>query len=110
MIGFLKDRIEIQSRTTEVNVRGGFSYGFSSVGERWAAISPVSQTDVNRYREYQVETDTRILLRYDPDESMRPKAGDRLIYGDNVIEVTAVIDTLYNKDYLELLGVTVYEH
>jgi SPP1 family predicted phage head-tail adaptor len=109
MIGFLKERVTLQSQYAEDNGRGGFRYEYGNTDDFWASIQPLSQSEQTRYREYSVETNVRVLVRYNPDRTKVPKAGDRLLYRDLVIEVKAVVDSLNNRDYVELLGATVYE-
>jgi head-tail adaptor len=109
MIGLLKERVALLRRTAVDNERGGFKYTYAPVGEYWAAFLPLSQSEINKYREYQVETNIGITLRRDPDSTRRPIAGDRLTWHDITIEVTGVVDSLYNKDYVEVLGVTLRE-
>lgn len=107
MIGELNRRVIIQKRRTIDNGRGGFTFEYDTVGNTWAAIMPMNQIEINRYREADIETNARIIVRYNPDAEMRPQAEDRLLNAFKTYRVIGVIDSMNNRDYLELLAVTV---
>jgi SPP1 family predicted phage head-tail adaptor len=106
MIGELNKRITLYRREAVDNGRGGFTYDFDKVGSYWAAVMPMDQTEISKYREVSVQTNARIVMRYNPDEFKRPKAGDRVMMAFNTFDIVGVVDSLNNGDYIELLAVT----
>lgn len=105
MIGELNKRIELLRQERTVNKRGGTTFSYDTVGEFWAAIIPLSQGEQNKYREAEIVTNVRFIMRRDPDENRRPKAGSHIRWGLKGYKVVAVLDSM-DSNYLELLGVT----
>lgn len=106
MIGELNKRITLMRREATENGRGGFTFNYDKVGSFWAAVMPLSQTEINRYKEASIETNARIIMRYNPNEFQRPKAGDRIMRAFTTFEIVGVVDSISNGDYLEILAVT----
>jgi SPP1 family predicted phage head-tail adaptor len=107
MIGELRSIVTIYDRQQVDNGRGGFTFDYVKVGKRWAGIHPMSNSEVTKYREEGIETNVRMFFRYNPDPNMNPKLNGRIYFGSNTCyEIVGVIDSITNRDYLEVLGVT----
>lgn len=106
MIGELNRRITLYKREEVANGRGGFAFNYVDAGNFWAGIMPLSQVEINKYKEADIETNARLVMRYNPSSFKRPKAGDRIGRGFLTYEVVGVVDNISNGDYLEILAVT----
>jgi SPP1 family predicted phage head-tail adaptor len=99
MIGILKNRVLVKKETKVANGRGGFSTNEVDIGERWAAILPMSSRELAQYMQKEKEADTRILMRRDPaiDSSCV------IYYGNYRFYVDQVIDRLDHSNYMDLI-------
>lgn len=81
-------------------------FDYDSIGNAWVAILPLNQVEINRYKQADIVTNARIIMRANPDWNL--KAGDRIVAGTfTTYQIVSVLDTLNNGDYFELLAVTV---
>jgi SPP1 family predicted phage head-tail adaptor len=99
MIGLLKKRVLVKKETKVPNGRGGYSTNEIEVGQRWAAILPMSSRELGQFMQKEKEADTRIVMRFDQDLD----TSCVIYYKNNRYRVDQVIDRLDHSDYMELI-------
>lgn len=100
MIGLLSNRITLKKFDKIPNGRGGTISREREIGERWAAVLPMTYSEQARYKQDDKQIDTRILMRHDPELST-----DCIVYfKDRRFIVEQVIDRLRHSEYTELIA------
>jgi SPP1 family predicted phage head-tail adaptor len=99
MIGLLKNRVLVKRENKVPNGRGGFSISEIDIGQRWAAILPMSSRELAQFMQKEKEADTRIVMRRDPAID----SGCVIYYRQSKFYIDQVIDRLDHSDYVEFI-------
>ena len=99
MIELLKNRVTVKKYTKVANGRGGFTLTETDLGEKWAAVLPMSVREMAQFMQLDKAIDTRIIMRKDPEIDK-----DCIIYFRNKrFKIEQFIDRLDFLDYNELI-------
>jgi SPP1 family predicted phage head-tail adaptor len=100
MIGYLKNRVQVKKLLKLPNGRGGFETSEIDLGEKWAAIMPLSHREITQYMQLDKNIDARIVMRKDPEID-----SDCIIIFRNIrYEVDSMLDRLDFSDFIDLLA------
>jgi SPP1 family predicted phage head-tail adaptor len=97
--GKLRQRVKIQELARVEDGYGGYAEAWRDVAAAWAAVEPLRGSERYAAQQVQAELTHRVVMRYRP--GVRPQM--RLVYGDRVLEIAAVIDMEERHKWLELL-------
>jgi SPP1 family predicted phage head-tail adaptor len=86
--GTLKDRIVLERWTAGTDPQWGLTAGWTSLGEAWTDVTPVSGGEKPDGAGVQTSVSHRIKMRYRSDLSTK----DRALYRGRVLEFVSVID------------------
>ena len=97
--GQLRHRVTIQQLTRVEDEGGGYAEVWADVATVWAAIKPMRGNE--RYEAQQVQSTLthKVTIRY--RAGIKPQM--RLLYGNRVFNIEAVIDIEERHRWLELL-------
>lgn len=97
--GQLRHRVTIQQLTRVEDEGGGHEENWADVATVWAAIKPMRGSE--RYEAQQVQSTLthKVTIRY--RAGIKPQM--RILYGNRIFEVEAVIDVDERHKWLELL-------
>ena len=99
MMDLLKNRVTVKKYTKVANGRGGFTLTETDLGQKWAAVLPMSVREMAQFMQLDKAIDTRIIMRKDPDIDQ-----DCIIYfRDKRFTVDQIIDRVDFLDYNELI-------
>jgi len=99
LIGELRHRITFQIPVVQDDGYGGVERTWQDVCSTWASIQPVSGREYYDAMSIQSSITHRVIIRYRSD--ITPEM--RIVYGERIFEIEAVIDIGARKKYLELL-------
>ena len=97
--GQLRHRVTIQQLTRVEDEGGGYAEVWTEVATVWAAIKPLRGNE--RYEAQQIQSTLthKVIMRY--RAGIKPQM--RILYGNRVFEIEAVIDVDERHKWLELL-------
>lgn len=97
--GKLRHRVTIQQLVKADDGYGGIVETWQDVATVWATVEPLRGSERYRAQQVQSELTHKVTMRYRP--GVKPQM--RLLYGDRVLEIEAVIDVEERHRWLELL-------
>ena len=97
--GILNKRIILEAPVKTSDGMGGFSESYSTVAEVYAAIWPVSATDILRNNAPVMEVTHRIRIRY---RSVM-KSAWRISWAGRYFSIVSIIDPNMKHEWLDLL-------
>lgn len=99
MIGKLRHRITLQELVKTDDGYGGIVETWQDVATVWAAIEPLKGTERYQAQQVQSELTHKVTIRY--RAGIKPQM--RILYGNRVFDIEAVIDVDERHRWLELL-------
>ena len=99
MIGLLKNRVIVKKEIKQANGRGGFTINELEIGERWAAILPMTAREIAQYMQLDRQLDTRLIMRRDPEID----TACVIYYKDRRYQVDQALDRLDHSGFMDLI-------
>jgi len=99
MIGKLRHRITLQEIIKTDDGYGGIVETWKDIATVWAAIEPLKGTERYQAQQVQSELTHKVTIRY--RAGIKPQM--RILYGNRVFDIEAVIDVDERHRWLELL-------
>ena len=99
MIGLLKYRVQVKKEIKTPNGRGGFSVSEVEIGDRWAAMLPMTAREVAQYMQLDRQLDTRFIMRRDPEIT----TASVIYYKDRRYKVDQALDRLDHSGFMDLI-------
>jgi len=97
--GDLRHRITLQELVSIPDGMGGFSEGWQDVATVWASVEPLRGQERYLAQQAVQEITHKVTIRY--RKSVSPKM--RILFGNRVLSIVAVIDPGERRKWLELL-------
>lgn len=98
-IGNLRHKITIQENTPTPDGMGSSTASWSAFAAVWAAVWPIAATERVKNQAVEHEITHRIRVRY----LAGVKSDMRILFGDRVFEITAIINSCERNKTLDLL-------
>lgn len=95
-LGTLRDRIELFSNNQSIEVSGGVSDSFASLGLVWAKVHTMASALGSLANGRNAKTSHSIVMRYRTDL----KSGDRIAYRGQYLEILSAEDLNGRRAYL----------
>lgn len=86
----LRHRVEVQRATDGIDAFGDQTPTWTSLGTFWAAVEPLNGREYFIAAGTSAESTIRVLMRAQPGKRFSPK--DRVLFGDRVLDVNAVVN------------------
>jgi SPP1 family predicted phage head-tail adaptor len=99
MIGDLNKRVTIQHKTRVADGMGGFADTWNDTATVWAAIWPVSASDLIQAAQTTLVVTHRIRIRY----RSTFKAAWRVKFGNRYFSIISVLNPNEKNEYLDLI-------
>lgn len=99
MIGKLRHRVTLQELVKTDDGYGGIVETWQDVATVWAAIEPLRGNERYTAQQVQSELSHKVTIRY--RAGIKPQM--RILYGNRVFDIEAVIDVDERHRWLELL-------
>lgn len=97
--GKLRHRVTIQQLVKTDDGYGGIVETWQDVATVWAAVEPLRGNERYRAQQVQAELTHKVIMRY--RAGIKPQM--RLLYGNRIFEIEAVIDVEERHKWIELL-------
>lgn len=101
MIGDLRHRITIQSRTPTPDEMGGFTEAWSSVATVWSDIKPISANERMFAMKLEDNTTHKIRIRHRAGLD----AGMRILFGSRTFQIKGIITDEERRVWMEIRAV-----
>jgi len=98
-IGKLRHRVALQSFSETVDSYGEAIATYATYATVWGSIEPLSGKELLNAQQQQAEVTIRIKIRYLSTVTEK----DRVLFGDDVYEITSAINKDKRNEFLELL-------
>jgi len=98
-IGKLRHRVALQSFSDTADSYGEAIATYTTYATVWGSIEPLSGKELLNAQQQQAEVTIRIKIRYLSTVTEK----DRVLFGDDVYEITSAINKDKRNEFLELL-------